>query len=57
MPTVLTLQLPAKAAERLIEGYRRRDPRLMAVLERWGVLEVRLRDQEALNRWENEGGK
>ena len=57
MPTVLTLQLPDKAAERLIEGYRRRDPRLMAMLERWGVLEVRLRDQEALNRWEDEGGK
>jgi len=45
MPTVLTLELPATAAERLIEGYRRRDPRLLKILEDLGVLEIRPHDE------------
>jgi hypothetical protein len=43
MKTRLTLQLPASAAKKLIEGYRRKDPALMKILEEFKVLKVRKR--------------
>jgi len=57
MPTVLTLTLPAEALERLLAGYRQRDPALLAMLAGFGVLAIRPADEEALSIWENEGGK
>ncbi len=57
MPTLLTLALPSEAFERLMDGYRRGDPRLLAMLNDFGVLAIRPNDDGALSRWENEGGK
>ncbi len=57
MPTMLTLSLPPDAFERLMDGYRRRDPALMTMLKEFGVLEIKAPDEEALSQWENEGGR
>ncbi len=57
MPTLLTLALPPEALERLMDGYRRGDATLMAMLKDFGVLGIKSRDEEALSIWENEGGK
>lgn len=45
MPTLLTLTLPPEALERLMDGYRRRDPELLKMLEDLGVLEIRPHDE------------
>ena len=57
MPVLLTFALPAHALEKLMDGYRRSDPELMAMLKEFGVLRIRPEDEHALLTWENEGGK
>jgi len=57
MPIVLTLALPPDARERLMDGYHRGDPELMAMLKEFGVLKIMPWDDEPLSIWENEGGK
>ena len=57
MPVVITVARPADAVERLMDEYRRGDPKLMAMLKELGVLAIEIPDEEALSAWENEGGK
>jgi hypothetical protein len=57
MPVLLTFALPAKALEKLMDGYRRGDPELMSMLKEFRVLAIRPEDEHALAVWENEGGK
>lgn len=40
-----------------MDGYRRSEPELMAMLKEFGVLAIRPEDEHALLTWENEGGK
>jgi hypothetical protein len=57
MPTLLTLALPREALETLMDGYRRGDPELMAMLQEFGVLAIQPHDEQELSVWENEGGR
>ena len=57
MATRLTLEIPAHALEKLMDGYRKRDPRLMDLLKEFNVLAIVPWDQQDLSRWENEGGQ
>lgn len=41
MPTAITVELPQQALQRLIEGYRRGDPRLLALLKEFGIVAIR----------------
>lgn len=57
MPTRMTIEMPAHAVEKLMDGYRRRDPLLMALLNEFHVLAIQPHDEQALAVWEYEGGK
>jgi hypothetical protein len=49
--------MPAHAVEKLMDGYRRRDPLLMDLLKEFQVLAIQPHDEQALAVWEDEGGK
>jgi ABC-type uncharacterized transport system ATPase subunit len=53
----MTIEMPAHAVEKLMDGYRRRDPLLMALLNEFHVLAIQPHDEQALAVWEYEGGK
>jgi hypothetical protein len=54
--TRITLELPQSASNRLIEGYRSRDPVLFEMFREFGVIAIAAHDEHALAQWENEGG-
>ncbi len=57
MRTVVTLELPATCIDRLMEGWRRCDPKLLALFQEWGLQAINSHDEQALSQWENEGGR
>jgi hypothetical protein len=57
MRAVVSLELPASCVEKLMNGYRRGDPELLALLQEWGVQAINAHDEQALSHWENEGGQ
>jgi hypothetical protein len=57
MRAVVSLALPARVIEKLIDGYRRDDPKLLAMLREFGVQAINAHDEQALTQWENEGGR
>jgi hypothetical protein len=40
MATVITVELPQEALQRLMEGYRCRDPKLLALLKKFGIVAI-----------------
>jgi len=40
MPTAITVELPKDALHRLMEGYRRGDPKLLALLKEFGIVAI-----------------
>ena len=56
MPSILRVSLPRHALEKLMDGYRRGDLALKAILDEFRVLAIRPEDEQALDAWENEGG-
>lgn len=57
MRTVLTLNLPASCIAKLMDGWRRGDPKLLALFQEWGLEAINPHDEDALSQWENEGGR
>ena len=57
MPVRLTMELPQSALNRLLDGYRFGDPVLLRILEEFGVSAINPHEEQALARWENEGGR
>ena|ERR1700694_3665839 len=57
MRSAVRAVLPANALEKLIDGYLRRDQKLLAMLQEFPVLALYLEDEHGLAAWENEGGK
>jgi hypothetical protein len=57
MPVHVRIELPATAVEKLMDGYRRGDPRIMALLQEFCVLSIHSHEEHSLGVWENEGGK
>ena len=53
----LTVSLPEHALENLMVRYRAGDPELMSVLREFGVLAIQPQDEQAIDTWENEGGR
>ena len=49
--------MPAHAVETFMDGYRRGDPLLMALLNEFHILAIQPHDEQALAVWEDEGGK
>ncbi len=57
MRTVVTLELPATCIDKLMDGWRRGDPTLLALFQEWGLQVINSHDEQALSQWENEGGR
>jgi hypothetical protein len=57
MRAVVSLEIPARSVEKLMDGYRRGDPELLTLLQEWGVQAISAHDEQALLLWENEGGR
>jgi hypothetical protein len=55
--STVRLAFPAHALERLMDGYRRGDPQLLAILQEFHVLAIYQEQENVLASWENEGGK
>ncbi len=40
MTTAITVELPQEGLQRLMEGYRRGDPKLLALLKEFGIVAI-----------------
>ena len=56
VPTRVTLELPQSAINRLMEGFRSRDPILFQMFKEFGLVAIEAHDEHAIACWENEGG-
>ncbi len=57
MGSMLRDAFPAHALEKLLDGYRNGDPRLLAMLQEFHLLAIHLESEHMTAAWENEGGK
>jgi hypothetical protein len=55
--SIFRVEMPAHALVTLMNRYRKRDPKLLALLEEFQVLAIHPWDEHDLAVWENEGGK
>jgi len=52
-----TVEMPAHALDKLMDGYRKGDPALLGLLNEFHILAIMPWDEQDLSRWENEGGQ
>ena len=57
MKSIMRVSFPTHVVEKLMDGYRRGDPELLAILAEFRVLAIHPEDERALAVWEDEGGK
>jgi hypothetical protein len=55
--STVRLAFPPHALEKLMDGYRKEDPRLLAILREFHLLAIHQEHENVLATWENEGGK